>query len=118
MIANTTTVTVRTRHGRRVPAQPDADRVRRLGPGQDLRRPLPGLGLASQVRGNIEGRYSTRWTEPVARLRDYIAALTPIFQSFQDGAPLEYIGRTTPSLLLLTVLQSRPRWPARSGRAG
>jgi probable F420-dependent oxidoreductase len=50
------------------------------------------LGLASQVRGNIVGRYSTEWSEPVARLRDYIASVRAIFHSFQTGDPLEHIG--------------------------
>jgi probable F420-dependent oxidoreductase len=50
------------------------------------------LGLASQVRGNIVDRYSTEWTEPVARLRDYIAAVRAIFHSFQTGEPLQHLG--------------------------
>ncbi|MDJ0110868.1 LLM class flavin-dependent oxidoreductase, partial [Rhodococcus erythropolis] len=31
------------------------------------------LGLATQVRGNIVGRYSMPWTNPVAQLRDYVS---------------------------------------------
>ena len=50
------------------------------------------LGLASQVRGNIVGRFSTEWSEPVARLRDYVAALRAIFTSFQSGTELSYEG--------------------------
>lgn len=50
------------------------------------------LGVASQVRGNIVGRFSTEWSEPVARLADYIGALRAIFGSFQSGAPLDYQG--------------------------
>jgi probable F420-dependent oxidoreductase len=50
------------------------------------------LGLASQVRGNIVGRFSTEWSEPVARLRDYISALRAIFASFQSGDQLLYEG--------------------------
>jgi alkanesulfonate monooxygenase SsuD/methylene tetrahydromethanopterin reductase-like flavin-dependent oxidoreductase (luciferase family) len=30
------------------------------------------LGIASQVRGNIVGRFSAAWSEPVSRLGDYI----------------------------------------------
>lgn len=50
------------------------------------------LGIASQVRGNIVGRYSTEWSEPVARMRDYVASLRAIFHSFQTGADLHHIG--------------------------
>ncbi|NVI86222.1 TIGR03617 family F420-dependent LLM class oxidoreductase [Actinomadura sp. BRA 177] len=50
------------------------------------------LGIASQVRGNIVGRFSTPWSEPVARLRDYVGSLRAIFHSFQTGADLDYTG--------------------------
>ncbi|MBB3601219.1 putative F420-dependent oxidoreductase [Mycolicibacterium sp. BK556] len=50
------------------------------------------LGIASQVRGNIVGRFSAQWSEPVARLADYITALRAIFASFQTGAKLDYVG--------------------------
>ena len=50
------------------------------------------LGLGSQVRGNIERRYSTVWTAPVARMRDYVRALRAIFTTFQHGAPLAFEG--------------------------
>ncbi|KAA1420163.1 TIGR03617 family F420-dependent LLM class oxidoreductase [Nocardioides humilatus] len=48
------------------------------------------LGMASQVRGNIVGRYGTPWTEPVTRLSDYIGAVRAIFHSFQTGDELAY----------------------------
>jgi probable F420-dependent oxidoreductase len=50
------------------------------------------LGLASQVRGNIVDRYSSEWSEPVARLRDYIGSVRAIFHSFQTGDPLHHVG--------------------------
>ncbi|MBL1075514.1 TIGR03617 family F420-dependent LLM class oxidoreductase [Nocardia sp. 2] len=50
------------------------------------------LGVASQVRGNMVGRYSVEWTEPVARLRDYVGAVRAIFEVFQSGGGLEYRG--------------------------
>lgn len=51
------------------------------------------LGLASQVRGNIVGRFSMPWSEPTLRLREYIEAVLAIFRSFQTGEPLGYTGR-------------------------
>ena len=50
------------------------------------------LGLASQVRGNIVGRFSAQWSEPVARLREYVGAVRAIFASFQTGADLLFEG--------------------------
>lgn len=51
------------------------------------------LGIASQVRGNIVGRFSAAWSEPVSRLGDYIASLRAIFHSFQTGEPLNHVGK-------------------------
>jgi probable F420-dependent oxidoreductase len=48
------------------------------------------LGLGTQIKPNIEGRYSVRWTEPVTRMREYTEALRAIWQSFQHGVPLSY----------------------------
>jgi probable F420-dependent oxidoreductase len=50
------------------------------------------LGIASQVRGNIVGRFSSPWSEPVSRLRDYINSLRAIFHAFQTGEPLNHDG--------------------------
>lgn len=50
------------------------------------------LGLGSQVRANIEGRYSVEWRDPVGRMREYVGALRAIFTSFQTGEPLRFEG--------------------------
>lgn len=50
------------------------------------------LGLGSQVRGNITGRYSTPWSAPVPRMREYVGALRAIFACFQDGGALRFEG--------------------------
>lgn len=50
------------------------------------------LGLGSQVRGNIVGRYSTVWTSPVQRMREYMKSLRAIFACWQEGTPLEFEG--------------------------
>jgi probable F420-dependent oxidoreductase len=51
------------------------------------------LGLATQVRGNIVGRFSVPWSQPTLRMREYIEAVRAIFHSFQTGEPLHYSGR-------------------------
>ncbi len=48
------------------------------------------LGLGTQIKPNMEGRYSVPWTEPVTRMREYVESLRAIWQSFQHGVPLSY----------------------------
>ena len=50
------------------------------------------LGLGSQVRGNVEGRFGVAWTAPVPRLREYVGALRAIWSCWQDGTPLDFAG--------------------------
>jgi len=48
------------------------------------------LGLGSQVKGNIVGRFGVEWKPPVARMRDYVGALRAIWSSFQNGTKLSF----------------------------
>ena len=50
------------------------------------------LGLGSQVRGNIVGRYSTEWTPPVPRMREYVQAVRAIWRAWQHGERLDFRG--------------------------
>lgn len=51
------------------------------------------LGLATQVRGNIEGRFSVPWSDPAGRLADYLDSLRAIFEAFRTGGPLAHRSR-------------------------
>ncbi len=52
------------------------------------------LGLGTQVKGHNERRYSVKWEAPVARLREYVAALRAIFKCWSEGGKhLSYSGR-------------------------
>ncbi len=48
------------------------------------------LGLGTQVRQNIQGRYGVAWSDPVQRMRDYIGALGAVFECFRTGNPLSF----------------------------
>jgi probable F420-dependent oxidoreductase len=48
------------------------------------------LGLGSQVKGNIVGRFGVPWTAPVKRMRDYVGALRAVWSCWQNGTPLAY----------------------------
>ena len=50
------------------------------------------LGLGTQIRQNIEQRYSARWDSPVPQLREYVQSLRAIFHSFQTGEKLDFRG--------------------------
>jgi probable F420-dependent oxidoreductase len=50
------------------------------------------LGLGPQVRGNIVDRYSTPWTPPAPRMREYVQSIRAIFNRWQNGTPLRFEG--------------------------
>jgi probable F420-dependent oxidoreductase len=50
------------------------------------------LGVGTQVKQNIEQRYSARWDSPVPQLREYVQSLKAIFHSFQTGEKLDFQG--------------------------
>ena len=50
------------------------------------------LGLGTQVKGHIERRFSTEWSSPGPRLREYVQALHAIWDAWQNGTRLSYHG--------------------------
>lgn len=50
------------------------------------------LGLGTQVRQHISRRFSMPWDKPVSRMREFIAATHAIWDSWENGAPLNFIG--------------------------
>jgi probable F420-dependent oxidoreductase len=48
------------------------------------------LGLGTQVKGNIIGRFGMPWSAPAARLTDFVGAVRACFSTFQDDAPLDF----------------------------
>ncbi|GLY70326.1 TIGR03617 family F420-dependent LLM class oxidoreductase [Amycolatopsis taiwanensis] len=52
------------------------------------------LGLGSQIRQNIEGRFAMPWSEPTARMREYIEALRALFAAFESGDSVHFEGDT------------------------
>ena len=63
--------------------------------GWDLQNMSGGrfeLGLGTQIKPNIEQRYSARWDSPVPQLREYVQSIKAIFHSFQTGERLNFVG--------------------------
>ena len=50
------------------------------------------LGLGTQVKTHITKRFSSEWSAPVPRLREYIESMRAIWNSWQNGVPLRYTG--------------------------
>jgi probable F420-dependent oxidoreductase len=50
------------------------------------------LGLGTQIKAHIVHRFSTPWTPPLPRLREYIESLHAIWGAWQTGEPLRYKG--------------------------
>ena len=50
------------------------------------------LGLGTQVRPHIEGRFGVDFDRPVERMRDAVEAVRSVFRTWQDGVPLEHRG--------------------------
>jgi probable F420-dependent oxidoreductase len=50
------------------------------------------LGLGSQIKPHIEKRYSMPWSQPAARMREYILALRAIWTSWNEGTRLAFRG--------------------------
>jgi probable F420-dependent oxidoreductase len=48
------------------------------------------LGLGTQVKANLEGRFGVPWSAPVPRMRDYVGAVRALWRCWQEGARLDY----------------------------
>ena len=50
------------------------------------------LGLGSQIKPHIEHRFSTPWSKPAARMREYVQALQAIWHAWETGERLAFRG--------------------------
>jgi probable F420-dependent oxidoreductase len=50
------------------------------------------LGLGSQIKPHIEKRFSTEWSKPAARMREYVLALRAIWDAWETGGRLAFRG--------------------------
>ncbi len=50
------------------------------------------LGLGTQVKGHIQRRFSTEWSAPGPRLREYVQSLHAIWNTWQTGENLAFHG--------------------------
>jgi probable F420-dependent oxidoreductase len=50
------------------------------------------LGLGSQIRAHVTKRFSMPWSEPAARMQEFVLALRAIWECWRDGTPLAFRG--------------------------
>ena len=50
------------------------------------------LGLGSQIKAHIQRRFSMPWSEPAARMREFVLALQAVWASWQHGTRLDFRG--------------------------
>ena len=50
------------------------------------------LGLGTQVKGHIQRRFSTEWSAPGPRMREYVQSLHAIWDSWQESKRLAFHG--------------------------
>ncbi len=66
------------------------------------------LGLGSQIRAHVERRFSMPWSRPVARMKEYVAALRAIFACWNDDVPLRFEGEFWRHTLMPPLLRPAP----------
>jgi len=79
--------------------------------GHDLQALSKGrfrLGLGSQIRAHIERRFSMPWSQPAARMREFVSALRAIWSCWNDGTPLAFRGDFYTHTLMPPLLRPAP----------
>jgi len=63
-----------------------ANDINRLSNGRFI------LGLGSQIKPHITKRFSMPWSDPAARMREFVLAIRAIWESWNEGTPLAFRG--------------------------
>jgi probable F420-dependent oxidoreductase len=66
------------------------------------------LGLGSQIKAHIQRRFSMPWSEPAARMREFVLALRAIWATWQDGARLDFRGAFYQHTLMTPMFSPQP----------
>jgi probable F420-dependent oxidoreductase len=66
------------------------------------------LGMGSQVRRHIEKRFSSTWSHPAPRMREFVLALRAIWASWNEGGPAGFEGEFYTHTLMTPVFAPRP----------
>ncbi len=79
-----------------------ANDINRLSNGRFI------LGLGSQIKPHITKRFSMPWSDPAARMREFVLAIRAIWQSWNDGTPLAFRGEYYRHTLMTPMFDQGP----------
>jgi probable F420-dependent oxidoreductase len=66
------------------------------------------VGLGSQIRAHITRRFSMPWSQPAARMREYVLALRAIWAAWENGTPLAFEGEFYTHTLMTPMFDPGP----------
>jgi probable F420-dependent oxidoreductase len=66
------------------------------------------LGLGSQIKAHVTRRYSMPWSQPAARMREFVQAVQAIWASWADGTPLRFEGEFYRHTLMPPMMVPEP----------
>ncbi|MBF9068880.1 TIGR03617 family F420-dependent LLM class oxidoreductase [Streptacidiphilus fuscans] len=66
------------------------------------------VGLGSQIKPHIERRFGMTWSQPAARMREYVHAVRAIWNSWQHGTRLTFRGDFYQHTLMTPVFSPEP----------
>ncbi|WP_235215337.1 TIGR03617 family F420-dependent LLM class oxidoreductase [Phaeacidiphilus oryzae] len=66
------------------------------------------VGLGTQVKTHVTRRFDMPWDRPVARMREYVAALRAIWSSWQTGERLRFRGEFYTHTVMTPVFAPEP----------
>lgn len=75
---------------------------------QELSQGRLFLGLGSQVKAHITRRYSMPWSQPAARMREFVLAMRAIWHAWDTGEPLDFQGDFTSHTLMTPTFSGGP----------
>ncbi|MXV91807.1 MAG: TIGR03617 family F420-dependent LLM class oxidoreductase [Acidimicrobiia bacterium] len=67
------------------------------------------LGLGSQIRPHVTRRFSMPWSQPAARMEEYVAALHAIWDVWEDGGKLNFRGDYYQHTLMTPIFVPPPQ---------
>ena len=67
------------------------------------------LGLGSQIKPHIEKRFSMPWSEPAARMREFVLALRAIWDTWENGTKLDFRGKFYKHTLMTPFFTPDPK---------
>lgn len=67
------------------------------------------LGLGTQVRAHVERRFGVPWSQPAARMREYVLAVRAIWSAWETGESLDFRGEFSAHTLMPPAFRPNPQ---------